>query len=135
MTKNSTETSKPLIKRIFHPYWLWEEVAFNMWGKSHDRVGQLAWAIGFTGDAELYGSYMVRVAEEWKYSCEHNLSGKWQNRQAWIGHAACALASKCPEDVVREAWGHLSEEQQRAANAQADIAIEQWEGAQCQRED
>jgi hypothetical protein len=49
------------------------------------------------------------------------------NRKAWIGHAACAMAMKIPEDVIREAWGHLTDEQRRLANAQADDAIATWE--------
>lgn len=102
-----------------------------MWGKVKTREDYLAKAIEFTGNARLYGEYMLRVAREWKYSCEHNLSCETQNRKAWIGHAACALALLCPEDIVREAWGHLSEEQQREANHVADIAIKYWEENIC----
>ncbi len=70
---------------------------------------------------------MGRVVDEWKNSCEHNLTNKTQNRKAWIGHAACALAFNCPEDIVREAWGYLTEKQQIAANCKAVNAIEYWE--------
>ena len=45
----------------------------------------------------------------------------------FIGHAAAAAAIKCPEDIVREAWGHLSKQQQDDANAAAQRAIEHWE--------
>ena len=98
-----------------------------MWGSVSSRETWLQKAIVFTGNHQLYGSWMLRVSREWKYSCEHNLSGCWQNRRAWIGHAAVAMAIGCPEDIVRQAWGHLSEEQQRLANAEADKAIEDWE--------
>lgn len=114
------------IKRIYHPYWNWEEVKFNMWGSVKDRDKYLKKAIRFTGNAKLYGKYMMRVAREWHYSSEHNLSCEDQNRRAWIGHAACALAFQCPEDIVREAWGHLSEKKQIEANAVADQAIKWW---------
>jgi len=69
---------------------------------------------------------MRKVVELWPYSCEHNLTAH-QNRQAWIGHAAVALAFRCPEDIVREAWWHLSDEQRKLANQQADKAISIWE--------
>lgn len=118
--------------RIYHPYWVWEEVEFNMWGKVKNKEELLKKAIEFTGNAELYGKYMMQVAKEWTNSCEHNLTNKEQNRKAWIGHAACALAFRCPEGIVREAWGYLTEEQQVAANQAAQNAIEWWE--QCQRE-
>lgn len=99
-----------------------------MWGTSYDKKICLELAIDFTGDHIVYGMYMLKVAEEWKYSCEHNLSCITQNRQAWIGHAACAYALCLPEDIVRKAWSYLSDEQRRLANIQADIAIEYWEG-------
>lgn len=116
-----------LIKRVYHPHWLWEEVAANMWGTVEDREYYLKLAIEFAGDADLYGEYMLRVVEEWPHSSEHNLSNKSQNRRAWVGHAACALALQCPEDIVRQAWRHLTEQQQIDANAAADRAIAHWE--------
>lgn len=117
------------IKRTYHPHWKWEENNYNMWGSvnSSDREAHLQRAIEFTGDYKLYGSWMLKVTEQWKYSCEHNLSDLSQNRRAWIGHAACALAFQCPEDIVRGAWGHLTEQQQILANREADRAIKIWE--------
>jgi len=122
------------INRIYHPYWLWEENEHNMWGNVNDRPKYLKKAIEFTGDHKLYGRFMMRVVNEWRFSCEHNLSNKTQNRKAWVGHAACALAFGCPEDIVRAAWSHLSEEQQELDNEQAQNAINYWEEAQCQKE-
>ena len=112
---------------IHHPFWLWEEVQHNMWGSVESRGRWLDRAIAFTGDHLLYGSWMFRVADAWKYSCEHHLTKLETNRKPWIGHAAVALAMQCPEDIVREAWGHLTQAQQDAANAQAQAAIEYWE--------
>ncbi len=82
-------------------------------------------AIAFTGNAELYGEWMRKVVDQWKLSCEHNLT-KPGDKRAWIGHAAVSMAIGCPEDIVREAWGHLTQEQQIAANAKASEAIEYW---------
>lgn len=115
------------MNRIFHPWWKWEEYKFNMWGTVKNRDEWLQKAIEFTGNAKLYGEWMMKVAKEWKYSCEHNLTHKTQNRQAWIGHAAVAMAIQCPEHVVREAWGYLTDEQRDAANAEAQKAIDWWE--------
>lgn len=98
-----------------------------MWGSVDNRSLYFETAKYFTGNADLYGNWMKEVAREWHYSCEHNLSDRSQNRRAWIGHAACAMAFRCPEDIVRQAWGHLSEKQQIDANNQADIAIQEWE--------
>jgi hypothetical protein len=125
---------KQSIKRIYHPYWDWEELDYNMWGAVNDKKTYLKRAIKFTGDAPLYGRFMMRVANEWTNSCEHNLSNTTQNRRAWIGHAACALAIGCPEDITRKAWGFLSQDQQDKANDKADSAIKHWEKMQCQNE-
>lgn len=115
----------------YHPYWDWEEIEHNMWGVVPNRKEWLDKAIEFTGDHRLYGSWMFRVADAWKYSCEHHLTKLETNRKPWIGHAAVALAIQCPEDIVREAWGYLTPEQQDLANDQAQKAIEYWERKQC----
>jgi hypothetical protein len=120
-------SSPPDAHEVWHPYWFWEEFYFNMWGGVADRKEWLQRAIDFTGDPELYGNWMKRVAKEWPYSCAHNLTKRDTNRKAWIGHAAVALAIQCPEDIVREAWGHLSREQQNMANTKAQQAIDYWE--------
>lgn len=110
-----------------------------MWGSVSDRKKYLKLAIEFTGDHKKYGRFMLRVANEWKYSCEHNLSNVTQNRKAWIGHAATALAIGCPEDITRQAWSYLSDDQQNKANHKADKAILYWEHKHleelCQNED
>lgn len=112
---------------IWHPYWLWEEINYNMWGDVENKKQWLEKAIKFTGDHKLYGSWMFEVADNWKYSCEHHLTKLDTNRKAWIGHAATAFAIKCPEDIVRQAWGFLTEQQQIDANNQALNAIKYWE--------
>lgn len=124
---------EPREGEIWHPWWMLEEVKHNMWGDVSRKKTWLQIAIAFTGDHELYGEWMRKVADKWKHSCEHNLT-KPGDKRPWIGHAAVALAIGCPEDIVREAWGHLSEEQQEKANAKAAEAIEYWR-KECQKKD
>jgi hypothetical protein len=119
--------STPPEWEIWHPYTSWEEMQFNMWGNVKDRADWLQKAIEFTGDHELYGFWMLNAVNLWPLSCEQNLTKLDTNRKAWIGHAAVALAIQCPEDIVRQAWGFLSDEQQKLANKKAQEAIEQWE--------
>lgn len=114
-------------KRVWHPYSKWEEVEFNMWGTVPDRKLYLKKAIKFTGNHKLYGEYMTRVVNEWVFSCENALTDYHMNRKAWVGHAACALALRCPEDITRQAWKELSFEQQYLANQEASRAIRAWE--------
>ena len=113
--------------KVYHPFNLWEEVKFNMWGKVDDKSAYLSKAIDFTGDWDLYGSWMLKVITDWPISCENSLTDTSMNRRAWIGHAAVAYAIQCPEDIVRLAWGKLTDEQRILANRKADEAIELWE--------
>lgn len=117
------------MKRIYHPYTKWEEFHAGMWNKHSPEIEEkmLGFAIEFTGDANRYGAAMLRVIEEWPYSCEHNLTCKGMNRQAWIGHAAICLEHGIPEHVTRAAWNELTDQQRIEANAMADIAIAAWE--------
>jgi len=120
------------MKRIYKHYSWMEEYSAGMWKTilGDKREILLKKAIRFTEDAKLYGSFMLKVLKKWPNSCEHNLSCEDMNRQAWIGHAACCLAIKCPEDITRVAWHTLTKKQQDDANAQADFAIKTWEETQ-----
>ena len=116
------------LKRIYHHYTNWEEYKFGMWRTIKDEKEKeklLKEAIKFTGNYKLYGKYMMLVVKQWKYSCEHNLT-KSGDKRAWIGHAAVAYAIQCPEDIVREAWGYLTPQQQELANKKASAAIDYW---------
>ena len=107
------------------PYWEWEEVRFNMWGDVKNKKEWLKYAIRFTGNHKLYGKWMIKVVDQMPKACMHNLSRRGDKR-SWIGHAAVALAIQCPEYIVREAWGLLTDEQRIKANEQATAAIKYW---------
>lgn len=117
------------IKQIFHPCSKWECAKNGMWndvlGEESEKLLQLA--ISFTGNHLLYGEAMKKVIYSWKYSCENFLTDKNINRKAWLGHAACSLELKLPENVVRMAWKFLSNEQRDLANKQAEKYIKEWE--------
>ena len=114
-------------KRVWHPCGDWEELHHGQWDAPVKGKRQLSQAIEFTGNHKLYGEYMQRVVNEWPISCENALTDYSLNRRAWIGHAACALAHRLPESIVRIAWGKLTDEQRLLANKQADAAISRWE--------
>lgn len=115
------------MKRVWVPIDRWEELSFNMWGDVKDRRRHLERAVIFTGNHRLYGRYMMRVVEEWPNSCLNAMTDGNLNRKAWVGHAACALALRCPEDITRQAWGLLTDGQRILANRQAGRAIQAWE--------
>jgi hypothetical protein len=114
------------MKRIYHPYWKWEDL--EMWRKlpSNEENAMLTKAIALTGNHVLYGEWMQKVILDWNNSCQHNLTDTHNNQQAWIGHAACQMAIGSPEYLTRKAWRFLTTEQQDLANQQADKAINDW---------
>jgi hypothetical protein len=118
------------MKRIYHPYNVWEDWINGMWRKLANTEEESTFeerAIEFTGNADLYGSFMLLVIEKWPMACQHNLTEKAMNRRAWVGHAAACLAFSCPEYITRRAWWKLTQEQRDAADAKADEAISAWE--------
>ena len=121
--------SRRNIKRSYFHYEKLEEFKSNMWKTITGslRINLIDKAYIFTSNTELYGFWLMQVLDQWPYSCIHNLSATEINRQAWIGHAACALAMGIPEDLTRCAWHLLTEKQQNDANAKADQAILKWE--------
>lgn len=123
------------MKRIYHHYLNWEDYIAGMWRtvSGKERAVYFDKAIEFTGNAELYGHYMMLVTELWPISCEQNLTDSNINQKAWIGHAACCLAIGCPEDITRQAWGRLTQQQQDEANNKAGDAIAYWNEKQDQK--
>lgn len=117
------------IKQIYHPYSKWECGKNGMWedvlGSKSEELIDLA--VKFTSNHILYGEAMKKVIYSWKYSCENFLTDKNINRKAWLGHAACSLELKLPENIVRIAWKKLTEEQRILANKQAEKYINEWE--------
>jgi hypothetical protein len=117
------------MKQIYHPYWKWECHKNGMWRKEtkdyeHEQINLI---IRFTGNHIDYGTAMIDMINNWKYSPENFITNMSINRRAYVGHAACCYAYKWPEYLVRSAWSMLTEEQRFLANNQADIAIRQFE--------
>lgn len=124
--------SKPKLRRVFHPYTDWEDANAGMWRNvsGEARVELLHRVTAFMTNTTEFYRFMLRVVAEWPIACAVNLSTRSINRQAWIGHAACAMATKSPEDVTRQGWHLLSRPLQDAANNAADDAIAVWERSQ-----
>jgi hypothetical protein len=116
------------MKRIYHPYTLWEDYLNGMWKKANKENEEimLKKAIEFTGDYKKYGNAMINVVNNWKYTLEHNLTDNTINKKAFIGHCAVCYELGIPEYITRLAWSYLNNEQQYMANKQAEYAIKLW---------
>lgn len=71
----------------------------------------------------------MRVAlAKWPNSCTNAFTTNGMNHKAWLGHAGCYLATGSPEETTRLGWHTLNEDEQREANAAADLVISEWRG-------
>jgi len=99
-----------------------------MWKRAtkEDKETILPLAIEFTGNHIEYGKAMEQVINKWRYTCENHLTDNGINQKAFIGHAACCLKFGWCEEIVRMAWGYLTEQQRILANQQAEYFILVW---------
>ena len=100
-----------------------------MWNKVDKKTESimLETAIEFTGNHVLYGKSMNDVVFKWLNTMENHLTNKHINRMAFLGHCAVFYKLQIPEYIVRSAWKHLTDEQRRLADIQAENNIKEWE--------
>lgn len=115
-------------KRVYVPYWKWEDFNSGMWRKiPKDKEGKfLKRSIEFTGDHIKYGSAMKEVIVLWKFTMLNSLTNTSINRRAFLGHCAVQYKINCPEYITRLAWKHLNEEQRFLADKVAQETIDNW---------
>lgn len=117
------------MKRIYRPYWTWEDYQNGMWSKVQKDVEKnyLIKAIKFTSDYKKYGKAMQEVVKKWENTMLHNLTNKNINRLAFVGHCAVTYKICVPEYITRMAWSKLTDKQKYLANEEAKKAIKHWE--------
>ncbi len=115
--------------QVWTPYWKWECYKSGMWSKV-DKITEAKMfktAIEFTGNHTIYGKAMSQVIYKWKNTMKNNLTNQSINRRAFLGHCAVFYKLQIPEYIVRSAWKHLTDEQRRLADIQAENNIKEWE--------
>jgi hypothetical protein len=119
------------MERIYHHYGKWEDHKHNFYDNcSGDKKKQLIdRCISTFKDFALFELMCYRVINEWRYSCEHNLSNPSMNKIAYIGQAVMALCFNCPNTVTMESWGFLNEETRLKCNEIAGLYLKKWEDA------
>lgn len=117
------------IKRIYHHYEKWEDWKHgfydNVSGKNkHELIKKV---IELFSSQEKTQLYMSKVINEWKYSCEQNLTNMSMNRVAYLGQAACCLYAGVPSTITMEAWNKVEEYNRNNADEIAKSLIKKWE--------
>lgn len=117
------------LKRVFAHYSTWEEAKAGMWRRptGNERDYLIQKCAEFMSITSQFKSAMLRAIDEWPISCEFNFTSRANNRQAWLGHAACCIAINCPEEPTRAAWWTLTQKQRDDADMAAAEVIDIWE--------
>lgn len=118
-----------MLKRIYHDYNLWEDYKNGFYEiiSGNEKEEKIKKVIELFSDKELTEEFMNRVINEWKYSCEHNLTNYSMNRIAYIGQAACCIYDKVPNLTTMYAWKFLDENIRLRSDKIASKTIKIWE--------
>lgn len=114
--------------RIYHPYTIWEDWKGGFYDNCSGEAKQekINSAIRMFDSEQLTREYMMKVINEWKYSCEHNLTNNTINKIAYIGQAACCLYDKIPNTITMEAWSKIKKENRKRADQIALEVLNIW---------
>lgn len=117
------------IKRIYEPYWLWEDYLNGMWNKleKSEEADMLYQAVRFTSNWIEYGKAMEEVIKAWPITMRNSLTNLSINRRAFLGHCACSFKFNCPEYITRQAWHIITEQQRNDADKIAESHIKKYE--------
>ena len=117
------------MKRIFKPYWEWEDYLNGMYEVRHgaDQEYLTALAFDLLGDCIRFRKACNGLIDNWPVSVQVNLSNVKCNRRAWLGQAACCYVHSVPEIFTRNAWKMLTNNQRISANEVAGEVIREYE--------
>jgi hypothetical protein len=121
-----------MIKRIFYRWEDWECYKAGFF-EEHPPEGMTAEDCQnkyaeFLKDIHLFKTTAFEMIEQWKNSCEHNLTNCTMNRIAWIGQASVCFKYGIPAKF-RGGFHLLTEQQKIRANRAALIVINHWMAA------
>ena len=112
------------MKRIYHHYELWEDYKCGFYSMS--KFDNLEMVVEMFCSEEKTDLYMNYVIDNWKYSCEHNLTNKHLNHIAYIGQAASCVYTGCPSLYTMKAWKMIDVDVKKRADNQAKKTILKW---------
>lgn len=118
------------MKRIYHTWDKWECYPAGFHNKKGNDLSlkkedyEKLYA-EFLRDIPLFSSSLFKVIDQWRYSCEHNLTNLTMNRIAWLGQAAICIEYNIPS-CYRAGYFLLTEDEQHKANSTALLYLNTW---------
>lgn len=115
--------------RIYHQYSKWECYPSGLY-EPQPPDGMTAQQANdayeeFLRDISRFELALIRVLDEWRFSCEHYLSNEKMNRIAWLGQAAMCIETRVPAGY-RGGFNQLLLSEQEMANESALTALNIW---------
>ena len=116
------------VPRIYHPWNLWEDYNAGFYDNVSGQAKEekILLAVEMFESAEETVRCMNHVIENWKYSCEQNLTNEAMNKIAYIVQGACCIYGGVPSTATMEAWSRLDKETQEQANRIAFTVAVRW---------
>lgn len=114
--------------RIYHTFNKWEAVDYGFYDQSHKKMSKTQCEHKYKqllSNPDEFDKVLEKVLDEWKYSCEHNLTNSSMNRIAWLGQAAVAYKYNVPSRYS-SGWSLLTQEEQEKANRVAYNHLNKW---------
>lgn len=117
------------MERIYHPFNLWEDYKAGFYDNcsGSKKTEYKKECLELFNNLELLKEQMLRVINEWKYSCEHNLTNPSMNKIAYIGQGAACIYKGIPNTITMECWSLLSKDIQNEADKIAEVVLNEWE--------
>jgi hypothetical protein len=114
--------------RIYHPFWKWEDYQNGFYDNCSGELKKeyINKIIEMFNSEKLTIENMNFVVDNWKFSCEHNLTNPSINQIAYIGQSACCVYCSAPSTVTMECWSMLTKEVQDRANKNAIDALKRF---------
>lgn len=116
------------MKRVYHPYWLWEDYkcGFYETASGEKKKQHVEKVVEMFNSAELTRKFMMMAIERWVYSCEQNLTNPAMNKIAYLGQAACCLYAGVGCMTTMTSWNLLTKEVQQRSNTIAKEVLSIW---------
>jgi hypothetical protein len=106
------------------PWSNWEDYAAGLY-EHRFYMGQVQASVKLLSDPDEFAAAAREMVREWPHAADHNLHLP-SGRRAWIGQAACCYHHGATAEETAGAWGRLSNQVQRRANAIASIIAKDY---------
>jgi hypothetical protein len=114
------------MNRIHHPWHLWEDYKYNFYDNSTLDKEAVNKSVYVLKNLHVFEKALKHIINNWKYSCEQNLTNENLNKIAYLGQASCAYLYNIPQTITMKAWSELTKEEQENANNLALKYLNIW---------